>query len=103
MLTRSHAIIRANLAHLDAFFARWQGRLEWVRPRAGSVAFPRLLAGGPIDTFVADLVAQEGVLLLPGSVYDMPGDHFRLGFGRTDLPAALARLDRFLVARLAAP
>jgi hypothetical protein len=36
------------------------------------------------------------VLLLPGSVFDHPGDHFRLGFGRTDLPQALARLDAFL-------
>jgi hypothetical protein len=35
------------------------------------------------------------VLLLPGEVYDFPGNHFRLGLGRTQLPEALERLERF--------
>ena len=38
------------------------------------------------------------MLLLPGSVYDFPGNHFRLGFGRTRLPEALERLEHFLAA-----
>jgi hypothetical protein len=40
-------------------------------------------------------VDKEGVLLLPGDVYDFPGNHFRLGLGRTNMPEALARLERF--------
>ena len=32
---------------------------------------------------------------LPGSQFGYPGNHFRLGFGRTDLPEALARLEAF--------
>jgi len=43
-----------------------------------------------------ELLATEGVLLAPGSVFGHPGNHFRLGFGRTDMPAALERLDAFL-------
>ena len=42
-----------------------------------------------------DLVEAEGVLLLPGSQFGHPGNHFRIGFGRTDLPEALARLEAF--------
>src|SRR6266498_4053985 len=37
----------------------------------------------------------ERVLLLPGSVFGHPGNHVRLGFGRRDLPDALAALTRF--------
>jgi aspartate/methionine/tyrosine aminotransferase len=97
LLARSHEIIRSNLALLDAFFARWQEMLAWVRPLAGSVAFPRLRSDEPcIDAFVREVREQQGVLLLPGSVYDYPGDHFRIGFGRTTMPAALARLETFL-------
>jgi hypothetical protein len=40
------------------------------------------------------------VLLLPGDVYDQPGNHFRIGFGRTNLPEALARLEEFTARRL---
>jgi aspartate/methionine/tyrosine aminotransferase len=100
VLARGRALIDANLVHLDRFFAERADQFAWVRPRAGSVAFPRLLAAVPIDQFAADLIEREGVLLLPGAVYDHPGNHFRLGFGRTDLPAALAGLERFADARL---
>ena len=41
------------------------------------------------------------MLLLPGSVYGHPGNHFRLGFGRRNMPEALSRLERFARERLA--
>lgn len=95
VLARSRAIIASNLPVLDDFFARRREQLQWVRPRAGSVAFPRLLAGD-VDRFTARLVEEDGVLLLPGSCFGYPGNHFRLGFGRTDMRAALERLESFL-------
>jgi len=36
------------------------------------------------------------VLLLPGSQFGHPGNHFRIGFGREDLPMALERLEAFV-------
>jgi aspartate/methionine/tyrosine aminotransferase len=96
VLGRSLRIVADNLELLDDFFRRRPDWFSWVRPRGSSVGFPRLLRDGPIDEFTKRLVDAHGVLLLPGSVFDHPGDHFRLGFGRTDLPQALARLDAFL-------
>jgi aspartate/methionine/tyrosine aminotransferase len=98
VLGRSRAIVASNLARLDAFFADRADRLAWVRPRGGSIGFPRLLGPESIDAFAARLVEREGVLLLPGSVFEHPGNHFRLGFGREDLPQALAGLERMLEA-----
>jgi len=49
-----------------------------------------------LDEFAAQLVEAEGVLLLPGSQFGYPGNHFRIGFGREDMPEALAGLERFL-------
>jgi aspartate/methionine/tyrosine aminotransferase len=48
-----------------------------------------------IDDWAAELVEAEGVLLLPGSQFGQPGNHFRIGFGRENLPEALARLEAF--------
>jgi aspartate/methionine/tyrosine aminotransferase len=94
ILGRSRAIVAANLDHLDDFFETWADRFSWVRPRAGSVGFPRLTVPGvSIDDWAAELVEAEGVLLLPGSQFGYGGNHFRLGFGRTDLPVALERLE----------
>ena len=96
VLRRSRAIVAANLERLDGFFEDWADRFSWVRPRAGSIGFPRLTVPGVrIDDWAAGLVEAEGVLLLPGSQFGHPGNHFRLGFGRTDLPEALARLEAF--------
>ena len=96
VLARSRGIVAANLDLLDAFFDDWADRFTWVRPRAGSIGFPRLTVPGVrIDDWAAELVEAEGVLLLPGSQFGYPGNHFRLGFGRTDLPEALGRLEAF--------
>lgn len=93
ILGRTREIIRSNLALLDEFFEHtpW---CSWVRPRAGSVAFPRL-HGADVEQFSAQLIETEGVLVLPGSQFDYPGDHFRIGFGRRNMPEALVRLQRF--------
>lgn len=95
VLARARGIIAANLPLLDEFFERHRTRVEWVRPAAGSVAFPRLIAGDA-DRFAATLVEREGVLLLPGSRFGYRGSHFRIGFGRVDTGPALERLDSFL-------
>jgi aspartate/methionine/tyrosine aminotransferase len=95
VLARSRRIVADNLPLLDAFFERWSGTFEWVRPRGGSVGFPRLLASRPIETFADDLVRETGTLILPGTLFGDAGNHFRVGFGRTNLPDALARLEGF--------
>jgi aspartate/methionine/tyrosine aminotransferase len=96
VLERSRSIVAANLERLDRFFDDWPDRFTWVRPHAGSVGFPRLTVPGiTIDDWSAALVEAEGVLLLPGSQFGFGGNHFRLGFGRTDLAVALERLEAF--------
>ncbi|HKB28430.1 MAG TPA: aminotransferase class I/II-fold pyridoxal phosphate-dependent enzyme [Candidatus Limnocylindrales bacterium] len=96
VLARSRRIVADNLALLDAFFVRRSDRLSWVRPRGGSIGFPRLVDGVPVDHFAAELVETSGVLLLPGSQFGHAGNHFRVGFGRQNLPEALGRLEAFL-------
>jgi aspartate/methionine/tyrosine aminotransferase len=92
---RNLGIIKSNLAHIDDLFARHADRFSWVRPQAGSMAFPRLLLGD-VEEFCDRLVRKAGVLLLPGSMYDDARNHFRLGLGRKNLPQAVEKLEGFL-------
>jgi aspartate/methionine/tyrosine aminotransferase len=52
---------------------------------------------GDLTQYCAQL-AEAGVLLLPGSVYDQPG-HVRIGFGRANMPDALEVLEANLSER----
>ena len=92
---RNLEIIAANLAMLDRFFAGHAEFFSWVRPKAGSIAFPKLI-GEDIARFCDQLVSTKGVLLLPGTIFDDQGNHFRIGFGRKNMPEAVFRLEEFL-------
>lgn len=95
IMKRNLEIIRSNLDILDTFFAANADLFSWKRPQAGSTAFPKLLSQQTIEDFSRKLIGK-GVLLLPGTVYDYPGNYFRLGFGRKNLPIALDHVDRYL-------
>jgi aspartate/methionine/tyrosine aminotransferase len=95
LINRNVGIIRENLELLDPFFENHQDRFSWVRPRAGSIAFPRLRQGD-VEEFAISLVEEAGVLLLPGPLFQDRGNHFRVGFGRRNMPEALGRFEEWL-------
>lgn len=95
---RARALVAENLARLDRFVAAHAAAIDWARPRGGSTAFPRLTTGESADALAARLVEREGVLILPGTHFGYPGEHFRIGFGRADMPEGLAALERALAA-----
>jgi len=95
LIDRNLGIIKHNLTIIDDLFSRHADLFSWVRPKAGSMGFPRLLKGS-VDEFCDDLVRKAGVLLLPGTMYDDSRNHFRLGLGRKNLPNAVERLEDYL-------
>jgi len=95
LIDRNLGIIQNNLTVVDNLFARYSSLFTWVRPKAGSMGFPKLLKGD-VEKFCDDLVKKSGVLLLPGTMYDDSRNHFRLGLGRKNLPQAVERLEEYL-------
>ena len=92
---RDRAIVLANLACIDAFLIRHANRLSWVRPTAGTIGFMQVANVNDTAAFCEQLIADAGVLLLPGAVYDEPA-HFRIGFGRTSMPESLRHFEAWL-------
>jgi len=95
---RNRAIVLANLPLVDAFLDRHAALVSWTRPTASPIGFPRLHGVEDATGFCEQLVAETGVLLLPGRVYDEPG-HVRVGFGRATMPEALGLLERWIETR----
>jgi aspartate/methionine/tyrosine aminotransferase len=92
LIDRNLEIITSNLIIMDDFFTHHADLFSWVLPQAGSMGFPKLLQGD-IEEFCDKVVREVGVLLLPGTMYDAKGNHFRVGLGRKNLPQAVERLE----------
>ncbi len=89
-------IISENLNLLNSFFAKYNTMFKWHAPKAGSIAFPELKLEIGILHFCTDLVEQKSVMLLPSSVYNFPGNGFRIGFARKNMKEALEKLEEFV-------
>ncbi|GAP12504.1 aspartate/tyrosine/aromatic aminotransferase [Longilinea arvoryzae] len=96
IIATHRARIQRNLGLLDRFFEDHADRFEWVRPRAGTIAFPRLKEDRDALDFCQQVVREANIMLLPSTVYDFDSHHFRLGFGRENLPEALEKLEAYL-------
>ena len=95
IVSRNLDTIKANLDLLDTFF-EGQHLFSWIKPRAGSIAFPRINGNRSSLAFCETLVAETGIMLLPSTVYGFGDNHFRLGFGRKNMPEVLDKFSEYL-------
>jgi aspartate/methionine/tyrosine aminotransferase len=92
---RNRELVLHNLQLLDTFLLRRSNRFEWVRPNASPIGFVHLKPEQDVLTFCEKTIRDSGVLLLPGTVYDQPR-HIRFGYGRKNMPEALAQFGAYL-------
>lgn len=96
ILARNLSLMRRNILLLDNFFDEYSTLFEWTRPKGGCVGFPRFKGSYLIDDLAENLMAETGVLILPGSVFDIDRNHFRIGFGRDNMTEALTHFKEFI-------
>lgn len=88
--------IKRNLELLDSFFEEFRNIFEWIKPIAGTIGFPKLKDRVNTLDFCQKIVKEANIMLLPSTVYDYDNQHFRLGFGRENMPEALEKLRLYL-------
>ena len=101
ILQRNRQLLRENLKKLDYFFVQYADLFEWAHPDGSCVAYPRYTGLGTVESFCEALVKDQGVLLLPSSIYrseifETPADRFRIGFGRNGIQEGLAAFSTFI-------
>ncbi len=97
IIARNRQIIQTNLALLDPFFDEFNNLVEWNRPKAGCIAFPKWKGKGSSDEFCQRVLKGSGVLLAPSSRFSAGDQHFRIGFGRKNFSEGLTRLATTLI------
>jgi aspartate/methionine/tyrosine aminotransferase len=70
ILARSRALVRANLATLDQWLQS-EPSMWYVKPSAGTVALLHYSFGLPSTEFCVRLLEESGVLLTPGSAFEL--------------------------------
>jgi aspartate/methionine/tyrosine aminotransferase len=96
ILARTRAIVRSNYRIVRHWIEQQNG-LSHAAPDAGAIAFLRYAHPIPSSELADRLRDEEGVLVLPGSHFDMEG-FLRIGFGAEPdyLSSALARVGSLL-------
>ncbi len=96
ILERSHAISRTNLAIL-ADWVEAEPRVSWIKPRGGTTAMLKYDADIASEPFCIDLLEKTGVMLTPGSAFDMEG-YVRIGYCNNEavLREGLSRMSGYL-------
>jgi aspartate/methionine/tyrosine aminotransferase len=73
--------ITQNLLQFEQLIDQHSDVIGWIKPDAGTVAFPFFKDSSiSSSAFAQQLVEETGVLVLPGEAFDMPG-FFRIRFG----------------------
>lgn len=96
ILKRNRSIMKDNLTLLDQFFERNKSIIQWIRPQSGTVGVAELLFDADIELFCEKLLKEAGVLIMPGSIVDLSGNFFRIGFGRKNMHEILGKFENFL-------
>lgn len=97
LVERNREIVLRNLPVLDSFFRERSDLFAWVKPNSSPIGFVRYKPQRDVLSFCEEMVTNAGVLLLPGTVYDQP-QHIRFGYGRKNMPEALAHFSAYLAA-----
>jgi len=96
IITQQNDRIDRNIRHLEVFFDQYRDLFSWVRPKGGSICFPRLLVDKNSYDFCEQLVKAESILLAPSRAFQFGDQHVRFGFGRDNLPQVVERFSHYL-------
>ena len=96
VIERNLSIIRTNRAIVNEWMAT-EPRASWIAPKGVSVSYMRLDIPVDDESFCLDLLRDTGVLLVPGSRFDLPRGA-RLGYCAPEqvLREGLATLSSYL-------
>ena len=91
VMDRKDEFLGRSREHVEKNFAtvsQWvdaQTAIEWVRPEAGVVGFPRFKESLDIDpeAFYRRLAEKYKTFVIPGRCFEIDNRYFRLGFGAT--------------------
>lgn len=100
LIRRNSDILETSIAATEDFISRHGNLFSWIRPGAGTVAFPRWHGPGGTQALSDRLVREASIALAPSLCFDAGDDHVRFGMCRRSFPESLRALESFLSSAL---
>lgn len=97
ILARNCAIAQANYAQLAPVLDTVPQLIQWQRPVAGVVCYPRWLGGDSTQALTAQFLQATGWLIAPSARFLAGDHHFRIGYGTRSFATWFPLLRDFLV------
>ncbi len=96
ILNRTRKITQENLKKVDSLLEAMSDHLSWIRPKGGCTGFIKINNSQiDIEDFCKEARDKAGILLLPGTVYNVAQPYFRIGFGRKKFSEGLNQFYSF--------
>lgn len=96
IISKNNLITQNNIILCENFINTNSDLFSWHPPKAGMLAIVKCHFEQPIEQWARELAKVTGVLLLPTSLFGMPGQYFRLGLGQANLFQALQAVQVYL-------
>lgn len=97
ILIRNNEIVAFNKKTALDFFSAHADKFLWFEPQGGSTAFPEWTGKKSIEDLCGDLLIKKEVMIVPGSLFDFRGNHFRIGLGRKNFSEGLEQFGEYLI------
>jgi len=81
ILNRNNQIISDNINAVDKLITNSHGQLKWHRPSAGIMTIVQTNLSIDVNQLAEKLAFNHQTLMLPGNLFGIKGDFFRLGLG----------------------
>lgn len=98
ILQRNCAIAQANYAQLTPLLDAVPHLIQWHKPVAGVVCYPRWLGGESTQVLTEEFLQATGWLIAPSARFLADDHHFRIGYGTRSFATWFPLLRDFLQA-----
>lgn len=96
ILDKNLALIRKNVQILNEFMKKNSNNFAWIKPIAGTTAFPKMKFVDDIYNLAKDLRERISLLILPGKVFNYNLNYFRIGYGRKNFEIAIEMFSEYI-------
>jgi aspartate/methionine/tyrosine aminotransferase len=96
IINRNNQLIKENIKVFQNFVDEHKELFSWYPPQAGILAIVEVKSDMPIEVWARELADQTGILVLPATLFSLPGNYFRLGLGKNNFKYLLEKLSQFL-------
>jgi len=96
IIKNNNCVVIDNIMYFQRFVEQHSQLLSWHKPQAGLLAIVEYKLSEPIEDFAKKLAQATGILILPTSLFGLPGNYFRLGLGQKNFKSILDKFSQFI-------